>query len=149
MIISEVVVVIVKFEMHSQPYWNNYFNSGRYFKSGCDVKLSLKFILNHYWNNYFNSGRYFNGGCNKGCFLPNLHSWHWTSGSRDKEFTDRRQAIRKSSHFSFQLSWAKKGEKSTNFYLNLAQCKLMYPQKKRVEPLLYQNRNYWTSRVLS
>ena len=111
-------------------YWNNYFNSGRYFKSGCDVKLSLKFILNHYWNNYFNSGRYFNGGCNKGCFLPNLHSWHWTSGSRDKDFTDRRQAIRKSSHFSFQLSWAKKGEKSTNFYLNLAQCKLMYPHKK-------------------
>ena len=45
-------------------YWNNYFNSGRYFNSGCDVKLSLKFILNHYWNNYFNSGRYFNSGCN-------------------------------------------------------------------------------------
>ena len=45
-------------------YWNNYFNSGRYFISGCDVKLSLKFILNHYWNNYFNSGRYFNSGCN-------------------------------------------------------------------------------------
>ena len=29
---------------------NNYFNSGRYFNSDCDVKLSLKFILNHYWN---------------------------------------------------------------------------------------------------
>ena len=45
-------------------YWNNYFNSGRYFNSGCDVKLCLKFILNLYWNNYFNSGRYFNSGCN-------------------------------------------------------------------------------------
>ena len=63
-IISEVVVVIVKFEMNSQPYWNTYFNSGRYFNSGCDVKLSLKFILNPYWNNYFNTGRYFNSGCN-------------------------------------------------------------------------------------
>ena len=47
-------------------YWNNYFNSGHYFISGCDVKLSLKFILNHYWNNYFNSGRYFKSGCNNG-----------------------------------------------------------------------------------
>ena len=46
--------------------WNNYFNSGHYFISGCDVTLSLKFILNHYWNNYFNSGRYFNSGCNRG-----------------------------------------------------------------------------------
>ena len=44
-------------------YWNNYFNSVRYFNSGCDVNLSLKFILNHYWNNYFNSGRYFISGC--------------------------------------------------------------------------------------
>ena len=35
-----------------------------YFNSGCNVKLNLKFILNHYWNNYFNSGRYFNSGCN-------------------------------------------------------------------------------------
>ena len=51
--------------MHSQPYWNNYFNSGRFFISGCDVMFSLKCILNHYWNNYFNSGRYFNSGCNK------------------------------------------------------------------------------------
>ena len=46
-------------------YWNNYFNSGRYFNSGYNVMFSLKFILNHYWNNYFNSGRYFNSGCNK------------------------------------------------------------------------------------
>ena len=50
--------------MHFQPFWNNYFNRGRYFNSGCDVKLSLKFILNHFWNNNFNSGRYFNSGCN-------------------------------------------------------------------------------------
>ena len=41
-------------------YWNNYFNSGRYFSSGCYVKLSLKFILNLYWNYYFKSGHYFN-----------------------------------------------------------------------------------------
>ena len=60
---------VVKFEMHSQPYWNNYFNSGRYFNSGWDVKLSLKFILNHYWNNYFNSGRYFNSGCNMAVYF--------------------------------------------------------------------------------
>ena len=42
----------------------------RYFISGCDVKLSLKFILNHYWNNYFNSGRYFNSGCNTATIAP-------------------------------------------------------------------------------
>ena len=31
---------VVKFAFST--YWNNYFNSGRYFNSGCDVKLSLK-----------------------------------------------------------------------------------------------------------
>ena len=34
-------------------------------------------ILNHYWNNYFNSGRYFNSGCNNPplihLLLPYLH----------------------------------------------------------------------------
>ena len=54
-------------------YWNNYFNSGRYFNSGCDVKLSLKFILNHYWNNYFSSGRYFNSGCNTRIRISQTH----------------------------------------------------------------------------
>ena len=54
-------------------YWNNYFNSGRYFNSGCDVKLSLKFILNHYWNNYFNRGRYFNISCNNA--LQDSYRW--------------------------------------------------------------------------
>ena len=44
--------------------WASCFNSGHYFISGCHVKLSLKFILNHYWINYFNSGRYFKSGCN-------------------------------------------------------------------------------------
>ena len=53
-------------------YWNNYFNSGRYFISGCDVKLNLKFILNYYWNNYFNSGRYFNSGCNRASLTAGL-----------------------------------------------------------------------------
>ena len=59
--------------MHSHAYWINYFNSGHYFNSGCDVKLSLKFTLNHYWNNYFNSGRYFNSGCN----IPLYNFTYW------------------------------------------------------------------------
>ena len=70
---------VVKFEMHSQPYWNNYFNSGRYFNSGCDVKLSLKFILNHYWNNYFNSGRYFNSGCDVMLSLKFILNHYWNN----------------------------------------------------------------------
>ena len=60
-------------------YWNIYFNSGRYFISGCDVKLSLKCIINHYWNNYFNSGRYFNSGCNNYYYIwYTKRNWsHW------------------------------------------------------------------------
>ena len=61
--------------MHSQSYWNNYFNSDRYFNSGCDVKLILKFNLNHYWNNYFKSDRYFNSGCNKAIVFSFFSCW--------------------------------------------------------------------------
>ena len=60
-------------------YWNNYSNSGRYFNSGCNVKLSLKFILNHYWNNYFNSGRYFNSGCNVMFSLKFILNHYWNN----------------------------------------------------------------------
>ena len=60
-------------------YWNNYFNRGRYFNSGCDVKLSLKCILNHYWNNYFNSGRYFNSGCNVMFSLKCILNHYWNN----------------------------------------------------------------------
>ena len=70
---------VVKFEIHSQPYWNNYFNSGRYFNSGCEVKLSLKFILNHYWNNYFNTGRYFNSGCDVKLSLKFILNHYWNN----------------------------------------------------------------------
>ena len=31
--------------MHSQPYWNNYFNSGRYFNSGCNNALFLQWFI--------------------------------------------------------------------------------------------------------
>ena len=65
--------------MHSQAYWINYFNSGRYFNSGCDVKLSLKFILNHYWNNYFNSGRYFISGCDVKLSLKFTLNHYWNN----------------------------------------------------------------------
>ena len=35
--------VLLSFKCILNPIENNYFNSGRYFNSGCDVKLSLKF----------------------------------------------------------------------------------------------------------
>ena len=60
-------------------YWNNYYNSGRYFNSGCDVKLSLKFILNPYWNNYLNSGRYFNSGCDVKLSLKFIVNPYWNN----------------------------------------------------------------------
>ena len=65
--------------MHSQPYWNNYFNSGRFFISGCDVMFSLKCILNHYWNNYFNSGRYFISGCDVKLSLTFILNHYWNN----------------------------------------------------------------------